>query len=140
MSGYCDAAPGDPWHGPYHATEYGFPIRDEHVLFERLMLEVNQAGLSWLTVLKKREAFHAAFDGFDPGRVAGYGAADRERLLADPGIIRNRLKIDAAIANAAVVAELAIAAAESARRLVFPGSSVTTPVRPAIVECYADAK
>ena len=72
MSGYCDAAPGDPWHGPYHATEYGFPIRDEHVLFERLMLEVNQAGLSWLTILKKREAFHAAFDGFDPERVAGY--------------------------------------------------------------------
>lgn len=103
MSGYCDAAPGDPWHGPYHATEYGFPIRDEHALFERLMLEVNQAGLSWLTVLKKREAFRAAFDGFDPERVAAYGEADRDRLLADPGIIRNRLKIDAAIANAAVV-------------------------------------
>ena len=62
--------PAIRWHGPYHATEYGFPICDEHALFERLMLEVNQAGLSWLTVLKKREAFRAAFDGFDPERVA----------------------------------------------------------------------
>ena len=106
MSTYCDFAPGDPWHGPYHATEYGFPIRDEHALFERLMLEVNQAGLSWLTVLKKREAFRAAFDGFDPERVAAYGAAERDRLLADPGIIRNRLKVDAAISNAAVVLEM----------------------------------
>jgi len=106
MSTYCDFAPGDPWHGPYHATQYGFPISDENALFERLMLEVNQAGLSWLTVLKKREAFRAAFDGFDPERVAAYGEADRERLLADPGIIRNRLKIDAAIANAEVVLEM----------------------------------
>jgi DNA-3-methyladenine glycosylase I len=106
MSGYCDAAPGDPWHGPYHATEYGFPIRDEHALFERLMLEVNQAGLSWLTVLKKRDAFRAAFDGFDPEVVAAYGDADRDRLLADSGIIRNRLKVDAAIANAAVVVDM----------------------------------
>jgi DNA-3-methyladenine glycosylase I len=103
MSTYCDFAPGDPWHGPYHATEYGFPVRDEHALFERLMLEVNQAGLSWLTVLKKREAFRAAFDGFDPEKVAAYGEADRARLLADAGIIRNRLKVDAAIANAGVV-------------------------------------
>ena len=106
MSTYCDFAPGDPWHGPYHATQYGFPISDENALFERLMLEVNQAGLSWLTVLKKREAFRAAFEGFDPELVAAYGEADRERLLADPGIIRNRLKIDAAIANAAVVVEM----------------------------------
>ncbi|TWA65875.1 DNA-3-methyladenine glycosylase I [Azospirillum brasilense] len=97
---YCDAAPGHAHHGPYHDTEYGFPSADDHVLFERLVLEINQAGLSWLTILKKREAFRAAFDGFDIDRVAGYGAAERERLLADPGIIRNRLKIDAAIENA----------------------------------------
>jgi DNA-3-methyladenine glycosylase I len=106
MSTYCDFAPGDPWHGPYHDTEYGFPVRDEHALFERLMLEVNQAGLSWLTVLKKREAFRAAFDGFDPERVAAYGEDDRARLLADAGIIRNRLKVDAAIANAGVILEM----------------------------------
>ncbi|MGY0790368.1 DNA-3-methyladenine glycosylase I [Azospirillum argentinense] len=97
---YCDAAPGHAHHGPYHDTEYGFPSADDRVLFERLILEINQAGLSWLTILKKREAFHAAFDGFDIDRVAAYGEAERERLLADPGIIRNRLKIDAAIENA----------------------------------------
>jgi DNA-3-methyladenine glycosylase I len=103
---YCEAAPGDPWHGPYHETEYGFPTRDDSVLFERLVLEINQAGLSWLTVLKKRAAFRAAFDDFDPGIVAAYGPDDRERLLADAGIIRNRAKVDAAIANAATVVAL----------------------------------
>ncbi len=97
---YCDAAPGHAHHGPYHDTEYGFPTADDRALFERLVLEINQAGLSWLTILKKREAFRAAFDGFDIDRVAAYGEAERERLLADPGIIRNRLKIDAAIENA----------------------------------------
>ena len=97
---YCDVAPGHEFHGPYHGTEYGFPSRDDAVLFERLVLEINQAGLSWLTCLKKREAFLAAYDGFDIDKVAGYGARDRRRLLADAGIIRNRLKVDAAIENA----------------------------------------
>lgn len=97
---YCAAAPGHPWHGPYHDREYGFPVRDDSALFERLVLEINQAGLSWLTVLKKRAAFHAAFDGFDMDRVAAYGDAERARLLADAGIIRNRLKVDAVIENA----------------------------------------
>lgn len=100
---YCDAAPGHPWHGPYHDTEYGFPARAEAVLFERLILEINQAGLSWLTVLKKRDGFRAAYAGFDVDAVAGFGAADRARLLADPGIIRNRLKVEAAIHNAGIV-------------------------------------
>ncbi len=97
---YCQAAPGHPFHGPYHDTEYGFPARGDAVLFERLVLEINQAGLSWLTILKKRAAFQAAFDGFDIDRVAGYGEAERARLLADAGIVRNRLKIDAVIDNA----------------------------------------
>lgn len=97
---YCDIAPGHPWHGPYHDTEYGFPARDDAVLFERLVLEINQAGLSWLTVLKKREAFRAAYAGFDIDAVAAFGETDRARLLADAGIIRNRLKVDAAIENA----------------------------------------
>jgi len=97
---YCDIAPGDPWHGPYHDREYGFPVTDESALFERLVLEINQAGLSWLTVLKKREAFRTAYDGFVVDRVARYGARQRARLLADAGIIRNRLKVDAAIENA----------------------------------------
>lgn len=103
---YCDAAPGHEWHGPYHEREYGFPLAGDAELFERLVLEINQAGLSWLTILKKREAFRRAYDGFDPARVARYGAKERRRLLNDPGIIRNRLKVDAAIANARTVLEL----------------------------------
>ena len=106
MSSYCDFAPGQPWHGDYHDREYGFPIAGDAGLFERLVLEINQAGLSWLTILKKQAAFRAAYDGFDVDRVAGYGEADRARLLADAGIIRNRLKVDAAIANARRIQEL----------------------------------
>ena len=100
MSGYCDVAPGHPYHGPYHDLEYGFPITDDAALFERLVLEINQAGLSWLTILKKRDGFRAAFDGFDIDTVAAYGEAERARLLADTSIIRNRLKVDAVIENA----------------------------------------
>jgi DNA-3-methyladenine glycosylase I len=97
---YCLAAPDHPFHGPYHDTEYGVPAKDDAVLFERLVLEINQAGLSWLTILKKRAAFFAAYDGFDIDKVAAYGEAERARLLGDAGIIRNRLKIEAAIENA----------------------------------------
>jgi len=100
MSVYCRIASGHPFHGPYHDREYGFPVKDEAALFERLALEMNQAGLSWLTILKKRERFREAFRGFDPARVARFGARDRARLLADEGIIRNRAKIDAVIENA----------------------------------------
>lgn len=106
MSSYCRVAPGHPFHGPYHDGEYGFPVADDRVLFERLVLEINQAGLSWLTILRKRGAFQKAFHGFDPARVARYGEKDRMRLLADAGIIRNRLKVDAAIHNAGVVLAL----------------------------------
>ena len=98
-AGYCGAA-GHPLHGPYHDREYGFPVRDDAVLFERLCLEINQAGLSWQLMLKKRDAFRRAYDGFNPERVAAYGDADRARLLADAGIVRNRLKVNAAIENA----------------------------------------
>lgn len=97
---YCDIAPGHPFHGPYHDREYGFPARDDAALLERLALEINQAGLSWLTVLQKRGAFARAFKDFDPRAVARYGARDRARLLADPAIIRNRLKVNAVIENA----------------------------------------
>lgn len=100
VSGYCDIAPGHPWHGPYHDHEYGFPLEDERDLFERLILEINQAGLNWLTMLKKREAFRQAFHEFAVDRVARYGARDVARLLADPSIIRNKLKVAAAIENA----------------------------------------
>lgn len=106
MSGYCDAAPGHPFHGPYHDNEYGFPVSDDKILFERLVLEINQAGLSWLTILKKRQGFFSAFDGFDPACVASYGEADRARLLSDASIIRNRLKVNAAIENAKTICDL----------------------------------
>jgi DNA-3-methyladenine glycosylase I len=103
---YCDIAGTHQWHGPYHDNEYGFPLDDDAGLFERLVLEINQAGLSWLTILKKRDAFKRAYDGFDPEAVAAYGARDRRRLLNDAGIVRNRLKVEAAIANAAKILEL----------------------------------
>lgn len=97
---YCRVAKGHPFHGPYHDREYGFPIRSDAALFERLALEINQAGLSWLTMLTKRAAFRRAFEGFDPARVALYGPREERRLLADAGIVRNRLKIRAVIENA----------------------------------------
>ncbi|OAN50827.1 DNA-3-methyladenine glycosylase [Paramagnetospirillum marisnigri] len=100
MSWYCDIAPGHPFHGPYHDQEYGFPLTDQRALFERLCLEIFQAGLSWLIVLKKRPSLALAFDGFDPAKVAAYGEADIARLMADAGIIRNRRKIEAVIENA----------------------------------------
>lgn len=104
---YCEISAGHPVHGPHHDLEYGRPVDDDAVLFERMALEINQAGLSWLLVLKKRPALNAAFDGFDPAAVAGYGSKDVERLLADPGIIRNRRKIEAVIENARRVLALA---------------------------------
>jgi DNA-3-methyladenine glycosylase I len=97
-----------PWRGmagvdiyeAYHDTEWGVPERDSRALWEKLVLDGFQAGLSWITILKKREAFRAAFDDFDPEKVARYGEADRARLMADAGIIRSNGKIDAAIAGA----------------------------------------
>jgi len=100
MASYCDLAPGHPFHGPYHDEEYGFPVRDDDRLFERLVLEINQAGLSWLTILKKRDAFRDAFAQFSLEKVARFDARRRARLLENAAIIRNRAKIDAAIENA----------------------------------------
>jgi DNA-3-methyladenine glycosylase I len=97
---YCDIARGHPIHGPYHDLEYGFPTNDNNDLFERLILEINQAGLSWETILKKRKTFRAAYRDFNVATVAAFTARDRIRLLADAGIVRNRLKVDAAIENA----------------------------------------
>lgn len=93
--------PGDiPIYVDYHDNEWGRPTHDDRELFELLVLEGAQAGLSWLTILKKREAYREAFDGFDPVRVARYGEAKAEELMANAGIVRNRLKINAAITNA----------------------------------------
>lgn len=93
-------------HKAYHDTLYGFPIADDNELFCRLVMEINQAGLSWETILKKEAGFRKAYHQFHIKKVAAYKEADRERLLADPGIIRNRLKVDAAIANANAILEL----------------------------------
>jgi len=91
----------------YHDSEWGVPTHDDAELFERLALEGFQAGLSWSTILHKREAFHAAFRGFDPTAVARFDDVDRERLMADAGIVRNRAKIDATIGNAAALLAVA---------------------------------
>ncbi len=90
----------DPLLRAYYDTEWGMPVRDERGLFERLSLEAFQSGLSWLTILRKRPAFRAAFADFDPDAVAAFDEADEARLMADAGIVRNRLKVDATIANA----------------------------------------
>ena len=103
---YCASHPEDTFNKIYHDTEYGFPLKDDNLLFERLILEINQAGLSWITILKKADNFRRAYHAFDIDKVAQYGEKDRERLMADAGIIRNRLKINAAIANAQKIQEL----------------------------------
>ncbi len=90
-----------PWLAPYHDEEWGVAVHDDRAHFEHLTLEAAQAGLSWLTVLKRREGYHRAFAGFDPAKVARFGARRVEALLADPGIIRNRRKVEATVANAA---------------------------------------
>lgn len=97
---YCADFPEDNLHKIYHNTEYGFPIEDDNKLFGRLILEINQAGLSWSTILAKKENFSKAYDHFNIQKIANYSEKDRERLLADAGIIRNKLKVNAAIYNA----------------------------------------
>ena len=106
MPSYCEFAARDPLHKPYHDREYGFRVSEDSALFERLVLEINQAGLSWATILRKREAFRRAYDAFDVETVAAYGESDRARLMGDAGVVRNRLKINAAIENARRVASL----------------------------------
>lgn len=102
----CPWAVSAPEYIDYHDREWGQPIRDDNCLFERLTLEAFQSGLSWLTILRKRANFRVAFAGFDIGTVAGFTSGDRDRLLADAGIIRNRAKIAAAISNARAAVEL----------------------------------
>ncbi len=102
----CSWCGDDPRYVRYHDTEWGVPLHVDRRLFEFLVLEGAQAGLSWMTVLRKRKSYRRAFDGFDPQRVAGYGKAKIEALLADPGIVRNRLKIASAVRNARVFLEI----------------------------------
>ena len=103
---YCNSHPEDTFNRNYHDTEYGFPLEDDNLLFERLVLEINQAGLSWITILKKADNFRKAYHGFNIARIAKYNESDRARLLSDTGIIRNRLKVNAAIVNAQRITEL----------------------------------
>jgi DNA-3-methyladenine glycosylase I len=105
--GRCGWTGSDPLMIAYHDTEWGVPLHDDRRLFEYLLLDGAQAGLSWSTILRKRQAYRRAFDGFDPSRVARYTAARVERLLKDPGIVRNRLKIESAISNARAFLEVA---------------------------------
>jgi len=116
----CSWALGTPEYLDYHDTEWGVPVTSVAGLFERLSLEAFQSGLSWITILRKREAFRAAFLGFEPERVAEFDEADVARLMADPAIVRNRAKITATIANARVVAELGEAFAQILLRYVEP--------------------
>jgi DNA-3-methyladenine glycosylase I len=102
-----DGSRAEPRMLAYHDAEWGVRTRDDAELFERLVLETFQAGLSWQTILNKRDAFRAAFEGFDPVRVASYGDDERARLMADAGIVRNRAKIEATIANAAALLDVA---------------------------------
>lgn len=102
----CPWAGNDPLYVAYHDDEWGVPIRDSDRLFELLCLEGAQAGLAWITILRKRDGYRSAFEGFEPRRVAAYGADDRDRLLGDARIVRNRAKVDAAIGNARAWLEL----------------------------------
>jgi DNA-3-methyladenine glycosylase I len=130
MSDRCPWALSAPDYLAYHDEEWGRPVTDDRGIYARLTLEAFQSGLSWLTILRKREAFRAAFADFDFERVAEFGDRDRERLLDDAGIVRNRAKIDAAIANARAAVELA-EAGESLARLAWS-------FRPASAEAPSD--
>jgi len=103
----CPWALSTPDYVTYHDEEWGRPVHGDDALYERLSLEAFQSGLSWITILRRRETFRAAFAGFEIAKVAMFGEADRDRLLLDPGIIRNRAKIDATMANARVLADWA---------------------------------
>jgi DNA-3-methyladenine glycosylase I len=118
-------ASADPLLREYYDTEWGMPVRDEQGIYERITLEAFQAGLSWATILRKRPAFRKAFHDFAPDVVAGYGERDVERLLADPGIVRNRRKIDAAITNAR--ATVALRADGGLAELVWSFRPAETP-------------
>ena len=137
-----DARP-DPLMATYHDIEWGVPVADDVELFERLALESFQAGLSWQTILRKREAFRAAFRDFDPAVVAAFGAADRARLLADVGIVRNGAKIDATISNAAAFTATAREHGSFAAYLatLVPGPPAPLPARatPADVPATTEA-
>ena len=128
----CGWGASTPDYVVYHDTEWGRPVHGDVAIFERLTLEAFQSGLSWITILRKRESFRAAFAGFDLAAVAAYGERDRERLLADAGIVRNRAKVDATIANARAALALVDDEGEGALdRLVWSFAPAPRRRRPA---------
>jgi DNA-3-methyladenine glycosylase I len=129
----CAWATGTPEYRRYHDEEWGRPVRGERGLYERFTLEAFQSGLSWLTILRKREGFRAAFDGFDPERVAAYEQPDVDRLLADAAIVRNRAKIAAAVANARAVLALREAYPGGLDALVWSFAPPRRPRRPRVL-------
>ena len=132
----CPWGASTPDYVAYHDTEWGRPVHGDVAIFERLTLEAFQSGLAWITILRKRESFRAAFAGFDLAAVAAYGERDRERLLADVGIVRNRAKVDATIANARAALALRDAEGEGALdRLVW---SFAPPARRRRLRSTAD--
>jgi DNA-3-methyladenine glycosylase I len=133
----CPWALGSAEYSAYHDTEWGRPVRSDAGIFERLSLEAFQSGLSWLTILRKRENFRAAFGGFEPEVVAAFGAADEERLLADPGIVRNRAKIRAVIGNAR--AALAVPGGVAALVWRYAGGAQAAPVTLADVPAWTQS-
>lgn len=130
----CRWAVGVPIYEAYHDEEWGRPVHGDEALFERITLEAFQSGLSWLIILRKREAFREAFARFDIERVARFGVRDRNRLLADVGIVRNRAKIDAAINNARALAELRDAEGEGAFDRLIWSHQPTKRARPRRLE------
>ncbi len=130
----CRWATSAPEYVAYHDDEWGRPVRDDRGLYEKLSLEAFQSGLSWLTILRKREAFRSAFAGFEIDRVAAFGSGDTKRLLADAGIVRNRAKIEAAIANARAAIEL-LEGGESLSELIW---SFAPPRERRAPRSYAD--
>lgn len=133
----CPWALSSPDYCAYHDQEWGRPVRSDAGIFERLSLEAFQSGLSWLTILRKRENFRAAFGGFEPETVAGFGPADEARLLGDPGIVRNRAKISAVIRNAR--AALAVPGGLAALVWRYAGEQAPAPVTPADVPAWTPA-
>ena len=123
----CFWAGGSPEYTAYHDDEWGKPVTGDDALFERLTLEAFQSGLAWITILRKRPAFRAAFDGFSISKVAGYGEADVARLLADAGIVRNRAKIEAALVNARAALDLP----DGLAALLWAYAPAPRPQRPA---------
>jgi DNA-3-methyladenine glycosylase I len=123
----CRWAGTDPEYQRYHDEEWGRPLHGDRALFEKLSLEAFQAGLSWITILRRRAAFREAFDGFDPHRVAGYGSDDVERLMADDRIVRNRAKVMATIGNAKLTLELTAGAAGALDELMWSFAPAARP-------------